>query len=63
MKKEVNLETHTKELITILDDVKKNLYQVLAGTKIAARRARVALIKLEKEGKKFRKLSMLHKKK
>lgn len=53
-----NFEEISKEIVDILDSVKKDIYKNLAGNAFAGRRARAALIKLEKKGKIFRKESI-----
>ena len=45
------------KLVNKMDGIKIELFKYLGGNKKAGRRARVQLLKLEKEGKLFRKLS------
>ena len=54
--KELALQTFNMEMI--LEKLSDDIIKSRTGNKRAARRARVALIKLEKLGKAFRKLTM-----
>lgn len=47
----------SQKLIELMALIEKDLYKFMVGNKIAGRRARVNLIKLEKAGKDFRKES------
>jgi len=48
----------TRSIITDIDNIKKDLLKASRGNQRAALRARVSLIKLQKDGKLFRKLSI-----
>jgi hypothetical protein len=47
----------SQKLIELMALIEKDLYKFMVGNKMAGRRARVNLIKLEKAGKEFRKES------
>jgi hypothetical protein len=53
----MNKEESAKKVLTLIDLIEKDLYRFLSGNAMAGRRARVNLIKLEKSGLEFRKLS------
>ena len=46
------------KIINDMNYIKLDIRKAVGGNKIAARRARVGLVKLEKDGKIFRKLSI-----
>jgi len=50
----------TKRILRDLEHLEKDLQKTLKGNSMAARRARVALLDLQKDGKIFRKLSIKH---